>query len=78
MSYFCESYCSHGGCCDLAPGHEGLHSSSGHCHWSDAEALTREAADAVLYDKPGGAEFLAFGQPLADMLEAMIDAPEDT
>jgi hypothetical protein len=73
MSYFCESYCSHGGRCDLKPGHDGLHSSSGYCTWPDAEALTREAADAVLSEKPGGAEFLATGQPMVDLLESMID-----
>lgn len=69
MSILCTSYCSHGGRCELKPGHDVLHN-SGYCTWPDAEALTREAADAVLYDKPGGAEFLATGQPLADLLES--------
>lgn len=76
MAYFCESYCSHGGRCSLSPGHSGLHDSSGSCTWTDAEALTRDEADAVLYDKPGGAEYLALGQPMLDMLEAVY-APDD-
>lgn len=73
MSIFCESYCSHGGRCDLEPGHDGLHSSSGYCTWTDAEALTREAADRVLYDKPGGAEFLASGQVILDLAEGYYE-----
>jgi len=68
MAVFCESYCSHGGRCELAPGHAGLHDSS-YCTWTDADALTREQADDVLATKPGGAGFLMAEQPLADLLE---------
>lgn len=54
----CFSYCSHGGICVLDAEHEGLHD-SGYCKWPDAQALTREAADALLAQKPGGTEVLA-------------------
>lgn len=43
----CFSCCPHGGLCDLKPGHEGLHCVSGHCVWSDDEAITREEAMAL-------------------------------
>jgi hypothetical protein len=46
----CNAYCSHGGRCVLDDGHEGLHDSE-YCQWSDAESLTKEAADAVLIEK---------------------------
>jgi uncharacterized Fe-S cluster protein YjdI len=72
MAVLCKSYCSHGGQCDRGHGHGGLHG-SGYCTWTDAEALTRAEADAVLYDKPGGAEFLATGQPVMDLLDSLDD-----
>lgn len=65
MSY-CDSYCSHGGVCELDPGHEGLHDSR-YCQWADAEALTREAADAILATKPGGEGLVA----LWDLVETV-------
>lgn len=43
----CNSFCSHGGCCMLDAGHEGLHDST-YCTWTDDEALTEEEADKVL------------------------------
>lgn len=43
----CESYCSHGGVCELEAGHEGRHDSR-YCQWSDDEALDKGTADAVL------------------------------
>lgn len=67
----CDSYCSHGGRCESPRGHDGLHD-SGYCTWTDAGALTREAADAVLAAKPGGAGFLAAEQPLADLFEGLL------
>ena len=48
----CWSYCSHGGVCTLDEGHEGLHDSE-YCTWADAQALTKEAADAVFLRKGG-------------------------
>jgi hypothetical protein len=45
------------GVCVLDQGHEGLHDSR-YCQWSDAEALTRDAADAILASQPGGEDFV--------------------
>jgi hypothetical protein len=45
-----HSYCEHGGVCELPDGHDGLHD-SGYCQWSDDEALTKDAADAILIAK---------------------------
>lgn len=51
----CNSYCSHGGVCELSRGHDGLHDSS-YCEWSDEEAISREDADEILSSKgPEGA-----------------------
>ncbi len=71
MSVMCESYCSHGGRCESDPGHDGLHD-SGYCTWADAEALSRDQADAVLRTKSGGADFLDTMQPVADMIEGYL------
>jgi hypothetical protein len=50
----CDSYCEHGGVCELYAGHEGLHDSS-YCQWDDAHAVSKEQADAELRRKnPGG------------------------
>lgn len=50
----CQSYCEHGGVCGLDAGHDGLHS-NGFCPpWSDAQSITREAADARLLQQPNG------------------------
>jgi hypothetical protein len=68
----CYSYCSHGGICVLDAGHVGLHDSA-YCKWPDAQALTREAADALLAQKPGGAEVLALQDLLLPLLEAIGD-----
>jgi hypothetical protein len=62
----CRSYCEHGGVCELSAGHEGLHDSS-YCQWSDAGALPKDQADAILASKPGGSEVLA----LVDALETI-------
>lgn len=43
----CESYCSHGGVCELEAGHEGLHDSR-YCKWTDAESIPRAEANAIL------------------------------
>lgn len=51
----CESYCTHGGVCELEPGHSGSHDSR-YCQWTDDQAVTRAEADAALSTKPGGAE----------------------
>ena len=48
----CWSYCSHGGVCVLDADHEGLHDSE-YCQWADAEALTKDAADALFLRKVG-------------------------
>lgn len=64
----CNSYCEHGGVCTLELGHDGLHDST-YCQWSDAQALTRDAADAVLSTNPEG----QFVKTLWDML-----IPRDT
>lgn len=61
----CNSFCSHGGVCELDLDHGGLHD-SGYCQWADAEALTRDAADAVL--RARGAE----GEAVADLWDFMI------
>lgn len=49
----CETYCSHGGVCELEQGHEGQHDSR-YCQWGDDESLSRDEANAVLETKPGG------------------------
>jgi len=75
MSYFCPSYCSHGGRCVLRPGHDGDHDSQ-YCTWTDGQALTREQADTVLAQgSEEGAFYVKYQAPLADLLEAL--APED-
>jgi len=43
----CDSYCEHGGVCELELGHEGLHDSR-YCQWDDAHALTKAEADEIL------------------------------
>jgi hypothetical protein len=43
----CESYCSHGGVCSLASRHDGKHSSSGYCTWTDDEAVSKAESDAT-------------------------------
>ncbi len=73
MPYFCDSYCSHGGRCGRRPGHKGLHDANGKCTWTDAEALTREQADAVLARTAEGRDFLATGQVIFDVLEGIYD-----
>lgn len=49
----CETYCSHGGVCELERGHEGQHDSR-YCQWTDDEALSRDEANEVLSRTPGG------------------------
>lgn len=63
----CRSYCQHGGVCELAAGHEGLHDSR-YCTWTDAESIAKDHADAILASKPGGSEILG----IIDMMEAII------
>lgn len=68
----CESYCSHGGVCELDPGHEGLHDSS-FCQWADAEALTKEAADQKLLDKGPEGEVIVTLFDLALAMDQLAD-----
>jgi hypothetical protein len=72
----CKSYCRHGGRCIIWDEPHTTHD-SGACTWTDAEALTKEQADAVLAGKPGGQEYLDILDPMADMMEAVIDAGEE-
>lgn len=66
----CQSYCSHGGRCELDRGHDGLHDSN-YCTWTDAEALTKDAADQILATKRGGRTYLTFLDPVAEFIEGM-------
>jgi hypothetical protein len=68
----CQSYCSHGGRCELDPGHDGLHDSR-YCTWTDADALTKADADAVLSTKRGGQDYLDTLDPFAEAIEAMYE-----
>jgi len=68
----CKSYCTHGGRCVLRAGHDGKHDSR-YCQWTDAEALTRGQADAVLRQTAAGEDFLEILQPLADVIEDALD-----
>ena len=72
MSVICDSYCSHGGRCELQPGHDGLHDSR-YCTWGEAEALSREQADAVLGSTAAGQDFLDTLQPIADAIESHLE-----
>lgn len=72
MALICTSYCSHGGRCELDPGHEGMHDSR-YCTWTDAESLTKDAADAVLSRSADGRDYLDTLDSLASILEAMTD-----
>lgn len=66
----CSSFCTHGGVCNLEEDHEGLHD-SGFCQWADAQALTRDAADAVLASgSPEGAAVVA-------LWDVMIEREKD-
>lgn len=76
MSVLCGSYCSHGGRCESRSGHDGLHD-SGYCTWTDAEALSREQADAVLGSTAAGQDFLDTMQPIADIIEATLEAGQE-
>lgn len=53
----CDTYCEHGGVCELVAGHEGPHDSS-YCKWTDDQAISREDADELLVQKPLGAVLL--------------------
>ena len=63
----CWSYCSHGGVCVLDAGHEDLHNSN-YCTWSDAESISREAADRILMSNGPQGVLLA---TMWDLAEAM-------
>lgn len=67
----CGSYCSHGGRCVKDAPHEGELHDSAYCTWSDAEALTKDAADAVLRTKPAGAAYLDTFGGFEEMLDGM-------
>ena len=47
---YCDSYCEHGGVCELDTGHDGQHDSR-YCKWTDAEALDKADADAIFLGK---------------------------
>lgn len=72
MQIMCDSYCTHGGRCTKEPGHAGDHDTD-YCTWTDAEALTREQADEVMGRTQQGRDFLNTFQPLADLMEIMMD-----
>lgn len=56
----CGNYCTHGGACSLPRGHDGQHSASGYCTWSDEESVSRAQADVTLAAKsPEGAAIVA-------------------
>jgi hypothetical protein len=76
MALMCTSYCSHGGRCELDPGHDGLHDSN-YCTWTDTEGLTKAAADAVLATKDGGQDYLDTMDPVAEFIESMYDGMGD-
>jgi hypothetical protein len=61
----CESYCSHGGICELDANHPPPHDSF-FCKWTDDEALSRADADAVLAGKTGGAEVVAMWEEVVE------------
>lgn len=68
----CISYCSHGGCCMLDAGHEGLHDST-YCTWSDAEAVTEEEADAILLERnPEAAKSFLIARDLQRRLNFLL------
>jgi hypothetical protein len=67
----CDSYCEHGGVCELEKGHAGLHDSR-YCQWDDEHALTKDAADEVLIrDNPETGPLIAgLDGLLRDVLKA--------
>lgn len=64
----CQSFCQHGGICAQKPGHPPPHR-SGYCSWTDAEALTRAEADAVICALHG-AQALGELERAEELLEA--------
>lgn len=58
----CETYCEHGGICDLEKGHEGLHD-TGYCKF--AEGTSKEIADTLFIQKAG---------PIAEIVISLGDA----
>jgi hypothetical protein len=67
-SLICDTYCPHGAICRLTPPHTGrLHNADG-CLFSDAEAIPRVVADAMLLTRPGGTYLLA----ASDLLRAIL------
>jgi hypothetical protein len=70
----CDACCSHGGCCTLPAGHEGLHGSGGsggkiYCTWDDASGVSRAEADRILIGKRG-----AYGEAIAAVRNAIEEA----
>ena len=57
----CDTYCEHGGVCELLAGHSGQHDSR-YCKWDDAQSVTRDEADRMLEKKGpiGRASLLAY------------------
>ena len=47
----CESYCQHGGVCELDAPHPGQKHDSRYCQWTDDEAIPRAKADAIYMAK---------------------------
>lgn len=76
MALVCTSYCSHGGRCTQKPGHEGGHD-SGYCQWTDANALTKTQADAVLAQKEAGRDYLDYVDPMASLIEGLAGPYEE-
>lgn len=50
---WCGKYCSHGGMCTVRGPHT-VHSSSGTCEFTDAEAITKVEADAIVIAEGNG------------------------
>jgi hypothetical protein len=67
MNLPCQSYCEHGGVCELDEGHDGLHDSS-YCKWDDAHAIPKADADAKARAIPGGEAVVM----LEDLTRAML------
>jgi hypothetical protein len=59
----CETYCSHGGVCELEAGHAGQHDSR-YCQWSDTESIGRDEANRHLADMPGGQDMVAIWEEI--------------
>ena len=69
MSGYCDSYCEHGGECELDRGHDGLHDSR-YCQWDDAGAVSQQESDDAFRSK--SPLLAAFILPMENALKDMI------